>query len=330
MFRNRFEEENGIEVAGQRHPVALVVKEIEGGTPEQAVWAVKELINQGGVVAIIGPHYSIDAIPAGQVAEQARIPLISPTAIHPLATAGRNYVFRAALLSGIQAQALAGFCVHELDIDNPAIFYNLANPYSRGLARTFEATVVQEGGRIEAEETYVTGEDDFSDKLARIKERHPGALFLPDFPEETESIVLQARAMGIDSVLLGTNTWDVPRFAVMEPFKGAYVTMHLSPGLLTGGAKAVFDRYHSRYGLELDDGAALTYDALAILLAAIRYAGSCDPDDIRDALYDMGPYEGVAGRIDFIGSGDPEREGVIVRFEDGASTPVQKILPVLQ
>ena len=41
------------------------------------------------------------------------------------------------------------------------------------------------------------------------------------------------------------------------------------------------------------------------------------PKKIRDAIYDMRPFEGVSGTIDFVDSGDPDKAAVVLRFEKG-------------
>lgn len=326
MFQKRLVNDHGLDVAGKKHPVVFIIREIEGGIPEQAVHAAKELVNQETVAAIIGPHYSIDAIPAGEVAERAGIPFISPTSIHPLTTAGRKYVFRAAFLGQFQAESMARFCVRDLGAENIAILFNVSNPYSRGLAETFRKTVLQEGKRISSYESYITGEDVYTAQLERIKAVGPEVLYLPNYTDETESIAIQARDVGLGAILLGPNAWDYPKFLSMSQFYGAYVTAHMSPDSLTGERKSISDKYLSHYGHELDDGAALTYDTIDIFLHAIKYAGSFEPNAIRDALYEMGPYEGVAGVIDFIDSGDPEREAVILRLEKDRTSLVKKIV----
>lgn len=318
LLKRRFENGRWLVVADEIHPVAIVTKEIAGRNPEQAVRAAKELINQEGVAAIVGPHYSIDAIPAGEIAELAGIPLISPTGTHPRVTAGRSYVFRAGSLADFQAWTMASFAMTDLGLHNFAVLYNAANPYSRVHADAFRKTVLEGEGRIVAFETYVTGQSDFTAQLEKIKAYKPEAVYLPNFPDETESIVLQARDLGIGAILLGSNAWNGFTFSHIKQFNKAYMTLPASEDMLKRKPKVLFDEYLSRYGLELDNGTALTYDSFGVLFAAIRHAGSFEPGAIRDALYEMRPYKGVTGEIDYIDNGDPEREAVVLQFHEGS------------
>jgi branched-chain amino acid transport system substrate-binding protein len=325
MLREDLEKEGGLHVGGKKHPVNFFVERITGGVPEEAVAAVNKIINQEDVVAIIGPDFSIDAIPSGEVAEKAGIPLISSLSTHPKTTAGRKYVFRAAFLNSFQARGMARFCIRELDAEKLAVLYNIANPYSREIAETFEAAVKTEGKEISFFESYVTGQTDYGAQLGRIRDQAPDVLYLPNFYQETESIVVQARDMGIDAVLVGVESWHRVKFVAMPEFEGAYFTAHWDSNSLSEKSRNFIDRYMSRSGEIPEDGAALTYDALGLMMKAIQHQGKFDPRSIREGLYALGPYEGVTGTIDYIDNGDPQREAVVLRFEGGNVKFVQKI-----
>ena len=103
-----------MEIGGVGKRVTLIIKGIKGHAPESSVKAVRELINQENVVANVGPQSSIDAIPAGEVAEQSRIPLIAPISTNPKTTAGRDYVFRIGFLDEFQGHVAAFFFRKEL------------------------------------------------------------------------------------------------------------------------------------------------------------------------------------------------------------------------
>ena len=326
IVRDKLEKEGGLNVSGKKHPVNFVVERITGGIPEQAVNAVSKLINQVGVVAIIGPDFSMDAIPSGEVAERAGIPLLSPLSSHPKTTETRKFVFRAAFLDSFQARGMAQFCIRDLKAERIAVLYNIANPYSRGIAETFEETVKEEGKDISSFESYITGQADYSSQLRKIRDQAPDVLYLPNFYQETEPIVIQARAMGIDAVLVGVESWNRERFAPMPEFEGAYFTAHWPSGPLSGISKDFADKYISTYGKVPEDGAALTYDALGLMMKAIQHQGKFDPRSIRDGLYALGPYEGVTGTIDYIENGDPQREAVVLRFEGGKVRFMRKIV----
>ena len=70
----------GLSVKGQKHTIQLIVMD-SGSTPVQAMKAAQKLISDN-VVAIIGPNTSRTAIPVAGLAENAKVPLITPIATH--------------------------------------------------------------------------------------------------------------------------------------------------------------------------------------------------------------------------------------------------------
>jgi branched-chain amino acid transport system substrate-binding protein len=185
--------------------------------------------------------------------------------------------------------------------------------------------VKKEGKVISSFESYITGQTDFSTQLKRIRDKAPDVLYLPNFYYETEPIAVQAREVGIEAVLLGVESWNREKFAPMPEFEGAYFTAHWSSSASSGTAREFADKYTSRYDGVPEDGAALTYDALGLMMKAIQHQGRFDPQSIRDGLYALGPYEGVTGTIDYVENGNPQREAVMLRFEGGKVKFVRKV-----
>jgi branched-chain amino acid transport system substrate-binding protein len=317
LAAEKFNSLESMEIGGVRKKVTLIVKGIKGHAPESAVKAVRELVNQDNVVAIVGPQSSIDAIPAGEVAEQSRIPLIAPISTNSKTTAGREYVFRMGFLDEFQGHVAAYFSREELGAGNAAVVYNVANPYSLGIAEEFRKHFEKDGGLIVAFESYTTDEEDFSRQLEIVKSQDPDVLYLPNYSSETELIVHQARKMGIASVFMGGDSWYRHEFAMNPEFDGSYMTAHYSADIKTPENQSFVKEYTARYGLTPGDTAALTYDAFNMIFNAIKHQGNADPESIRDGLYSMGPFKGVGGGIDFTNNGDPEKGAVILQFTDG-------------
>ena len=308
----------GLILQGRKKSVVIVREDVQSAVPEKSVEAVQKLINQRDVVAIIGPQYSIDAIPSGEIAERSRIPLISPISTNPRTTLNRKYVFRMGFLDDFQGRVAARFIQNDLGLERFSVLYNLADPYSRGIAGVFKNTVVESGkGAILAFESYTTDETDLTPQLASIRDARPDVLYLPNISQETERIATKAREMGIDALFMGGDGWDRTAFSKMQEFQGAYMTAHYSAEIQTLENRAFVSEYESRYGIVPGDTAALTYDAFNMVLEVIRGQGKADPASIRDGLYSMGPFTGVAGKIDFIDTGDPRKGAVILNFSGG-------------
>ena len=320
-----FESQGGLVIDGVTQPVELAVEGIEQ-TREASVAATRKLINRLGVVAIVGPQFSSDAISAGSLAEQAGVPMINPVSTNPKTTAGRNFVFRMSFLDDAQGQAMATVAFADLGAKRAAVLYNEADDYSRNVATVFK-DIFARHGEIVAFEHYLSGDREFTPQLLRIKEAEPDVLYLPGFHDNVSIQVDLARKLGITATLLGSDGWDQRLVPKISAFDGSYFSMHWGSQLLGTETAEFFSRYVDRFQSEPNGTAALTYDAVRLLLMAMQQQMSTDPEAIRDGLMQLEPYRGVGGLIDFIDSGDPQKPVLIMHVKDGEKRFFKIIAP---
>ena len=274
----------GLVLRGARRHVKLAI-ELGPATPEGAVAAAHRLINQENVAAIVGPHWSREALPVSDLAEQSRIPLISTGSTHPRTTNGKRYVFRIPFTDALQGRALATLARGDLKADTAAMMHDASDPYATELTSIFARVFEEGGGRIVASETYTPdAKVDYSAQLRRIRERQPDVLLLPNRLDDSRLQVRQARALGITATVLGSDNWR-PEDVTSE-LDGAYFTgpEPQNEKRLAALAAAFGRKYDATPGVEASE----TYDAFGIIFAAIRFSGDTTPDAIRDGLYGMG------------------------------------------
>jgi branched-chain amino acid transport system substrate-binding protein len=274
---------------------------------DAAATAARALINQDQVVAIVGPQFSRHAIPVSVLAEDARVPMISPMSSSPATTAGKRFVFRLAFLDDVQGLALARFALGDLGVRRAAVLFDVSTTYSRELADRFRNAFDAGGGRVVAFESYTADRSQvFAEQLRRIRAAAPDALFLPNFPDAVNRQIVQLQQLGLKVPLLGSDSWDRPS---LPPLSGlsAYVAGQWRPDIPTEAARRFVATYRQLYGVAPRAAAALTYDAVNILLDAIQRAGSLDPAAIRDAIAATRDWDGAGGPISFAGRADPNR-----------------------
>lgn len=98
--------------------IALVVIDNKSD-PAAAASAVKQLIEQDKVVAIIGTYGSSLAIAGGQVAEEAKVPVVGTSCSNPLVTQDKNYYFRACFIDPHQMAGAAAYALNTLKAKKP-------------------------------------------------------------------------------------------------------------------------------------------------------------------------------------------------------------------
>lgn len=310
-----FKAQGGLIVDGVVHPVELVVEGIEQSR-EASVAATRKLINRIGVVAIVGPQFSSDAIPSGSLAERAGVPMINPVATNPKTTAGKKFVFRMSFLDDAQGTAMASIALNELDAKRAAVLYNEADDYSRGVANVFKAEF-ERFGEVVAFESYVSGDTDYAQQLWRIREAAPEVLYLPSFHDEVATQASLVKRLGIKATLLGSDGWDQRLVPNITAFDDSYFSMHWDPKALGKKTADFFARYVEKYSDEPNGTAALSYDAVQLILMAMQQQKSTTPEAIREGLMALGPHQGAGGIIDFVGSGDPVKPVLILHVKDG-------------
>jgi branched-chain amino acid transport system substrate-binding protein len=318
----------GLKVGDKAVAIKLFIEDNEDKA-ESAAAAAQKLISQNNVLAIIGPNASGNAIPAAQICEDAKVIMISPWSTNPKTTEGKKFVFRACFIDDFQGQVMAKFARDNLQTQTAAVLYDVASEYNKGIAEFFKKFFEAAGGKVVAFESYTKDDKDFSSQLTIIKAANPDVLFLPNYYNEVPLQVQQARRLGIDCPIIGSDSWGSAELLTLggANLEGCYFSTHYAPDIATPIAQKFIQAYEAKYGKKPDDVAALTYDAGRLLCAAITQAGSLDRQKVRDALAAIQEFPGVTGQMKFQGGGDPIKSAVILQIKDGKFNYFSSVQP---
>ncbi len=318
--------DGGLLLKGRRYKVVLVEKD-GGNSPEKALGAAQELINREAISALVGPILSGQAIPVAHLVDRAGIPMIVQIATNPAVTRGTRSVFRVCYTDDFQGVAMARFARERLGGRTAALLYDVASAYNSGVAAIFAREFAARGGRIVASETYTTGAEDFRAQLSRIAASRPDLLFLPNYPNEILPQVMQMRELGIQIPLVGSDAMSFSDPLYMAAIDGAWYGVHFSADHPTPVAAKFLAVYQDAYKREPDQGGALSYDAVGLLLAVARARQSVDPQEIAEGLRTFDVFDGVTGSIVFRGASDPGKGVVVVRMLSGKARFQTRIDP---
>ena len=319
----------GVTVAGKAHGLKLVIEDSKGVATE-APEAVKRLAKEDNVYAIVGPNASLGAVPASRVAEDAKVPMISPWSTNPKTTAGKTWVFRACFTDAFEGHVLAKFATGYLHATKAAVLYDPGSEAPKSQAELFRKDFEEAGGKIVAVETYKTAEKDFAAPLGRIKAASPDLVFLPSYYNEVPLQLQQAHKLGLEVPFLGSDNWSSPELIKLSgpDAEGASYCNHYSPEARVEAVAKFVTQYKSKYHETPDDVAALTYDSFQLLAKALSTSVRLDRASLRDALAKVREFEGVTGKMTFKeGSGDPVKSAVMMRVEGGKPVFLTNIDP---
>lgn len=315
----------GLEVGGKKYPVELVIEDNESKA-ESAVAANTKLITQDGVLVIVGPQASKQAVPAGEVANNNETPMISPWSTNPRTTLDRPWVFRACFLDPFQGPVNAKFITDEFGFTKAAVLYDVGSDYPKGLAEYFKQAweELHGAGSVVAFETFTTKDKDFSAQLTKILNSGAEVLFTPQYYDEVPLIVKQAHELGWDKPIVGSDSWGSAELMNLcgDDCKGLFFSTHYAAAGAVGATKAFIDRYNTTYKYVPDDVGALTWDAMMIVQRAIQDCGNitgdlkADRKCVRDAMAKIKDFDGITGKMTFTEEGDPIKCAVIVKISD--------------
>jgi branched-chain amino acid transport system substrate-binding protein len=306
--------------------VELVVED-DQSKPGQSATAVRKLITQDKVVAILGDATSSATLESAPIAEAAKIPMITPTATNPRITEVGDFIFRVCFLDEFQGRVLARFAKEKLNAQRIFTMTDVKQDYSVDLQKFFKDEFTKLGGTIVGEQSYSTGDTVFRAQLTSIRVAKPDAIFVPGYYQEVALIIKQGRQIGLTMPFIGCDGWANQALLTVggKAIDGCYFTNHFSPDDPTPVVRDFVTKHRAKYGSVPDTFAALGYDAASILCDAIKRAGSADPPEIRDALAKTTGFDGVTGKISLDANRNASKPGLIMTVKDGKFEIAEKI-----
>src|SRR5688500_16964503 len=317
---------NGVEMAadeinkagGVKGRQIQIITEDDQGEPNKAATVVTKLINQDRVHALLGEVASSNSLAAAPKAQEAKIPMISPSSTNPNVTQVGDFIFRVCFIDPFQGEVMAKFAANNLKAKRAAILYDFNSDYSRGLREFFTRSFKGLGGEIVAEQSYTQGDRDFSSQLTQIRAANPDVIYVPGYYGEVGVIANQSKQLGIKAPLLGGDGWDSPQLWQLggASLNGNYISNHYSVDDPSPAIKKFVADYTMRYQARPDALAALGYDSMRVLADAIKRAGGTDSAKLREAIAQTRSFAGVTGSITIDKDRNAVKPAVVLKLQD--------------
>ncbi len=332
-------EVEGVKLANELYPevlgkkVEIVVADNKSDVVEAASAAAR-LVEKEKVAAIIGSWGSSYSMAAGDIVRNAQVPAVAASATNPLVTLDNDYYFRVCFLDPFQGTVMANYAYNKLGAKKVAIVREVNNDYAVGLAKFFEDSFIALSGdkdAIVAVTNYNTGDQDFSSQLLNISAQNPDVIFAPGNFTESALLIKQARQLGIETPIIGGDTWETPEFIEIgqEDVEGTVLSTFFTSEIpITKESEVFLNAYREKYGKEPAAVTALGYDAYILILDSIERAGSADPVKIREEIAKTTDFEGAAGMITLDENGDAVKSAVIKVVKDGEFVYMDTIDPI--
>jgi branched-chain amino acid transport system substrate-binding protein len=305
--------------------IELIVQD-DRSDAQEAATIVTKFVTQDGVHAVIGEVASSRSIAAAPIAQNAKVPMLTPSSTNPDVTKKGDYIFRSCFIDPVQGAAIAQFAAKSLGKRRAGIMVDRKNDYSTGLEKVIAEVFKRYGGEIVVTQSYQEGDTDFNGQLTSIKGGNPDIIFIPGYYGDVALIAKQARDKGLNVPLIGGDGWDSAQLYTIggSAVVGSYFTNHYSPYDTDPKVQKFVQGYQKLYGQIPDALAATAYDAALIMFDAIKRANSLDGKAIRDALAATKDFPGVTGTVNFNADRDAVKPIMMIRVDEGGKYVIQE------
>jgi branched-chain amino acid transport system substrate-binding protein len=279
---------------------------IDTRTDQQETAKAAQRALSEGVVAGIGQSDTTFVMAAAPLFQEAGIPFATSGATHPeLPQWVGNYFFMTPFGDDDQSYAIADYVLDTMEMKTAVVWTDQSMDFTKALSKFFIERMEERGGTILAEDSFMMGDTDFSAQIARLKavDPAPDVVFVSAIPTEAGLSVKQIREAGLTLPIVSGDGFDTDLVATTpgpELANDVFFSTHTYRGDDRPEVTAFIEDYQAEYGIEPENAfAPLGYDALMLVVDAIKRAGSTEPDAIRDALENTMGFQAVTGEISY-------------------------------
>lgn len=292
----------------------------DSGDGARAALIAQAFVDSARISAVVG-HVTSGAMLAAAKVYDGHLAAVATTASSASLTGISRWAFRVISSDSANGVDLARFA-KRLGKRRVAVLYE-NDPYGRGLAdnfrRNFDGEVISfdpvdaAGNRAEV-------------YISWLVARRPDLVFVAGTERSGIVLLKEARRQQFAVDFLGGDGWTG---VVADPAaaEGALVGAPFTALDPRPEAQRFVGAYRARFDSEPDGNAALAYDAVYLLAAAVRAVGP-DRARIRDWLAARTPdqaFDGVTGAIAFLPNGDPVGKSfTMTRVAGGRLTPAEQ------
>ncbi len=314
-------------LAGRGVNIRLLPPEDNHGDANEAGEAVRRLVSLRGAKAIVGPITSTNARSAAKVADEMKIPMVSPAATDAALTRDSKYAFRACYVDDFQGKILAAFARADLKSTRAAILADPSDAYSSGLARAFKESFTAAGGQS-SDIAISVNEREFGPQIQNIiRAGNVDLVFMPANYPAVAAFLRQARRSKMAQAFLtadGAHSPELFRLA-RDSAEGIYLTSHFAPDSDSPVVRRFIEEFQRKYREPPNVAAALSYDAMMMIgQGAADMKGS---ESLRDSMTHIKDLSGITGTISLDASRNPVKSVIILKTAGGRFTYVRTVQP---
>jgi branched-chain amino acid transport system substrate-binding protein len=270
------------------HKIALRLLDDKSDT-QTSIKLYEKLITEDKVDVLLAPYSSGITEAVANVNERYKMPFIAYGASStPIWEKGRKYIFNiVAVAEDYQKGAI--HLAKQIGVKSIAII-GQDSLFPRQAAKGAKEHAKQAGIEVVLEENYPVKQTDFTALLQKIKAAGAEAIISNSYFADSAAQLRQMRELNLNFKLYSSTIGpSLPNFPEQVGGVAEYVLGYsqwepLPEILKHPGMKEFIAAYEKRYGEKPNYHAGNAYGALQVTEAAIKKAGSFDPEKLREAM----------------------------------------------
>ena len=283
-----------------------VIYEDDQDTEQGAREALKKLVQDHRVVAVVGELFSRYVIACRDIVEQAGVPYLTG-GTSPRTTEQTRWIFRVGASDAVLADLLARYAVGDLKLNKLAILHDQTGIHNARAEMVVKVLKERYGIEPVVRAGWKPGDRDFTAQLSQVKADRVQAILALGETGEGGPFLRQVKARGLHARVIAHRDFGTKQ-ALEEAgsaAEGVVIVTEYIPALQGPERQAWARAYQERYGTEANVISAQYYDAVLLLAEAAKRAGA-NRERVRLGLEQLKGFRGVMADYTF----DAKRNGV--------------------
>lgn len=307
-----------------------VIIEDDESDPAKAAQAARKLIQQDGVVAIIGATISPSSLSIKEIVNEEGVPMISLSAGNPITEGDYKWIFRTAPKDAVAVATILTYIEELGNVKKIAILHD-SNAFGQSGADEIQATAGNYGLEVVAVEKYETNAPDLTAQLNKIKQANPDALIVWGTNPGPAIAAKTMKQLDMNIPYFGSHGIANAKFIELAGDAAEGVVFPAGKLLVpdeideSDPVKKVIDEFINEYSQEFGEPpntfAGHAYDAFMILVDALKKVKTTDPEKIRQAIEETTDFVGCDGVFSYSPTdhdGIAVDDMVVVKIENGS------------
>lgn len=286
-------------------PLAVIYEDDQNTQPG-AVEAVRKLVREHRVVAVVGELFSPFVLASRDLVEQDGVPYLTG-GTSPRTTEQTRWIFRVGASDALLADLIGRYTVEQLKLKSLALLNDRTGIHNARAEMLIKVLQHKYGVTPLVRQTWKPGDRDFTSQLSQVRATQVQAIIALGETPEGGPFLRQVKALGLQIPVIAHRDFGVKQ--VLEEAgpaaEGVTIITEYMPALQDAERQAWAAGYQQRVGAEATIIAAQYFDAVLLLGEAAKTGGPTR-DGIKAGLEQVKGFRGVMADYTF----DEKRNGV--------------------